>query len=72
MQAWTAIRTTSRFAWNSPGSGRNIVTLDTAIDAMSLTGRSDALQLQRLKKKKLALKDRISTLEDKLLPDIIA
>uniref|UniRef100_UPI003BAC92DF YdcH family protein n=1 Tax=Stappia sp. TaxID=1870903 RepID=UPI003BAC92DF len=46
--------------------------LDTAIDAMSLTGRSDALQLQRLKKKKLALKDRISTLEDKLLPDIIA
>lgn len=48
------------------------MTLDTAIDAMSLTGRSDALQLQRLKKKKLALKDRISTLEDKLLPDIIA
>ncbi|WP_349358254.1 DUF465 domain-containing protein [Stappia sp.] len=46
--------------------------LDSAIDAMSESGRADALQIQRLKKKKLALKDRIATLEDKLLPDIIA
>jgi hypothetical protein len=46
--------------------------LDMAISAMNDTGRSDALQMQRLKKKKLSLKDRISTLEDKLLPDIIA
>ncbi|MBC2861104.1 DUF465 domain-containing protein [Stappia sp. 28M-7] len=46
--------------------------LDMAIGAMVETGRADALQLQRLKKKKLALKDRISTLEDRLLPDIIA
>lgn len=46
--------------------------LDMAIAAMVETGRADALQLQRLKKKKLSLKDRISTLEDRLLPDIIA
>ncbi len=46
--------------------------LDMAIGAMVETGRADALQLQRLKKKKLSLKDRISTLEDRLLPDIIA
>ncbi|WP_093811123.1 YdcH family protein [Stappia sp. ES.058] len=46
--------------------------LDMAISAMNETGRSDALQMQRLKKKKLSLKDRITTLEDKLLPDIIA
>ncbi|SOC21485.1 YdcH family protein [Stappia indica] len=46
--------------------------LDMAIGAMVETGRADALQLQRLKKKKLSLKDRITTLEDRLLPDIIA
>lgn len=46
--------------------------LDTAIAAMAETGRCDALQLQRLKKKKLSLKDRIAILEDRLLPDIIA
>ena len=34
--------------------------LDMAIGAMVETGRADALQLQRLKKKKLALKDRIT------------
>ena len=33
---------------------------------------SDTLRLQRLKKQKLALKDRITALEDELLPDIIA
>ncbi len=33
---------------------------------------SNTLQLQRLKKQKLALKDRITALEDELLPDIIA
>ena len=32
----------------------------------------DQLQLQRMKKRKLALKDRIARLEDRLLPDIIA
>lgn len=35
-------------------------------------GSADFLELQRLKRKKLALKDRISALEDNLLPDIIA
>lgn len=32
----------------------------------------DQLQLQRLKRRKLALKDRIAKIEDKLYPDIIA
>ena len=46
--------------------------LDAAIEALQRQARPDNLQLQRLKKRKLVLKDRISALEDKLLPDIIA
>jgi hypothetical protein len=46
--------------------------LDAAIDALQSNARPDNLQIQRLKKRKLILKDRISALEDKLLPDIIA
>lgn len=46
--------------------------LDMAIHAIQAAGGSDTLQLQRLKKRKLALKDRISQLEDRLRPDIIA
>ena len=46
--------------------------LDSAIEALQAQPRPDSLQLQRLKKRKLFLKDRISALEDKLLPDIIA
>jgi hypothetical protein len=46
--------------------------LDFAIGALSDTGRGDHLTLQRLKKKKLAIKDRIGHLEDRLVPDIIA
>jgi hypothetical protein len=46
--------------------------LDSAIDALQSKPRPDSLQIQRLKKRKLILKDRISALEDKLLPDIIA
>ena len=45
--------------------------LDAAINAMIATG-CDALQIQRMKKKKLAVKDRLKNLEDKLIPDIIA
>ncbi len=44
--------------------------LDTAIAA--LTPSHDQLQLTRLKKRKLQLKDLIARIEDKLLPDIIA
>lgn len=46
--------------------------LDTAIAVMSSAANADPMGLQRLKKRKLALKDRITKLEDKLLPDIIA
>ncbi len=46
--------------------------LDAAVEALSVAGNSDALQLQRLKKKKLMIKDRIAILEDQLFPDIIA
>lgn len=46
--------------------------LDAAIHAMIETGRGDLMAVQRLKKKKLTLKDRIVELEDILLPDIIA
>jgi hypothetical protein len=44
--------------------------LDTAIAALS--GAHDMLQLTRLKKRKLALKDQIATIQNQLLPDIIA
>lgn len=46
--------------------------LDSAIEALQGQASPDNLQVQRLKKRKLALKDRITALEDKLLPDIIA
>jgi hypothetical protein len=35
-------------------------------------GAGDRLQIQRLKKRKLALRDRLAFLEDQLTPDIIA
>jgi hypothetical protein len=46
--------------------------LDSAIEALERLGTGDRLQVQRLKKRKLHLKDRISHLEDELTPDIIA
>jgi hypothetical protein len=46
--------------------------LDAAIDALGNLTTSDRLQIQRLKKRKLVLRDRISSLEDQLTPDIIA
>ena len=45
--------------------------LDTVISRIE-AGVGDQLQIQRLKKRKLVLKDRISFLEDQLTPDIIA
>jgi hypothetical protein len=46
--------------------------LDGAIDALLETTAKDQLQLARLKKRKLRLKDEIAMIEDRLLPDIIA
>jgi hypothetical protein len=46
--------------------------LDDEILALETNGTADQLTIRRLKKKKLALKDQISKLEDQLLPDIIA
>ena len=46
--------------------------LDTAIEALAGTGSSDQLQVARLKKRKLRLRDEIAMLEDALIPDIIA
>jgi hypothetical protein len=46
--------------------------LDAAIAAMDESAATDTIRIQRLKKRKLALKDRIAVLEDQLLPDIIA
>lgn len=46
--------------------------LDDAIRALEERGTGDQLTIRRLKKKKLALKDQIQALEDRLFPDIIA
>lgn len=44
---------------------------DVAINAM-IAQACDTLTIQRMKKKKLALKDRLLALEDRVIPDIIA
>ena len=46
--------------------------LDAAIEALQVAPGSDILQVQRLKKRKLVLRDRITFIEDQLTPDIIA
>lgn len=46
--------------------------LDEVISDLTNSGPYDQIRLQRLKKRKLQLKDQISRLEDGMLPDIIA
>ncbi|MEH3036898.1 MAG: DUF465 domain-containing protein [Sphingomonas adhaesiva] len=46
--------------------------LDAAIVALAAGGGPDQLQMMRLKKRKLRLRDEIAALEDQLIPDIIA
>ncbi len=46
--------------------------LDAAIDALTGAGARDQLQIARLKKRKLLLRDQIAMIEDYLIPDIIA
>jgi hypothetical protein len=46
--------------------------LDAAIEALQQSPGSDLLQVQRLKKRRLQLRDRMNAIEDQLTPDIIA
>ena len=46
--------------------------LDSRIEALAEALTADQLELRRLKKQKLALRDEIARLEDQILPDIIA
>ena len=46
--------------------------LDSAIDALIASGSTDQIQIARLKKRKLRLKDEIALVQDMLIPDIIA
>lgn len=46
--------------------------LDSAIAALIEAGSTDQMQLARLKKRKLRLRDEVSMLEDQMIPDIIA
>lgn len=46
--------------------------LDAAVDALEARPRPDQIRIARLKKKKLALRDEIVRIEDRLTPDIIA
>ena len=46
--------------------------LDAAMDALEAAGSTDQLQIARLKKRKLLLKDQISRLESELIPDLNA
>lgn len=46
--------------------------LDIEIESMRTAGNCDQLELARMKKRKLGLKDEIAQLEDQLVPDILA
>lgn len=46
--------------------------LDAEIDLLRHSGNCDQLELARMKKRKLALKDEIQQLADRIVPDIIA
>ncbi len=46
--------------------------LDQEIELFRTTGNCDQLELARMKKKKLALKDEIQLISDRIVPDIIA
>lgn len=46
--------------------------LDGEIELLRLSGNCDQLELARMKKRKLALKDEIQQISDRIIPDIIA
>ena len=47
-------------------------TLDEEIAALRLAGTADQLEIARMKKRKLRLRDEIEQLSDRMIPDIIA
>jgi hypothetical protein len=46
--------------------------LDGEIELLRISGNCDQLELARMKKRKLALKDEIQQISDRIIPDIIA
>ena len=56
----------------APGVYAGKSVLDAAIEALHESPAPDLLRLQRMKKRKLQLRDRISFIEDQITPDIIA
>ena len=46
--------------------------LDSAIEALEASPGTDIIQVQRLKKRKLVLRDKIGFIEDQITPDIPA
>lgn len=46
--------------------------LDEQIEALRLSGSPDQIEVARLKKRKLMLKDEIAALADRIVPDILA
>ncbi len=46
--------------------------LDGEIELLRISGNCDQLELARMKKRKLALKDEIQKISDRIIPDIIA
>lgn len=46
--------------------------LDDEIEALRLSGSADQIEIARLKKRKLMLKDEIAQLADRIVPDLLA
>ena len=46
--------------------------LDAEVEALRLSGTADPMELARLKKRKLRLRDEIEIISDRIVPDILA
>ena len=82
LASWTPGQLAERERWTEVGlealagtsdrASEAVFRVRRAIEALERMVAGDQLQIQRLKKRKLSLKDRINRLEDQLTPDIIA